>query len=269
MLEVDFLAKMKDLLLAHGEALHGYSHSHAIFLDDALVGSFKDFLILAKSKFNTTFEESIYSRKYLDEATHETERILSENGFPCAFLVFSSAMSSGGRGIPSDATHYGKIIVELFDHICPKACENFMRLCKGDEMKGDQPLRYLNSPIHRVVPGGWISGGDIVDGSGTNSVSVFEEDTFEDESFSVSFSSALGGVLGYASSGSHTNGSQFFITCGPCEWLNYKMVGFGRVVQGYGTIKAIESAPVTRQRPTSPIYISSAGVIAKTVKGSE
>ena len=240
-----------------------------IFFDDGLVGSFKSFLTLAKSKFNVNFEESIYSRKYLDEATQETERILSKNGLPCVFLSFSSMMSAGSRGVPSDAVQYGKVIIELYDNICPKACENFIRLCKGDEMKGDQPLRYLNSPVHRIIPGGWISCGDIVDGSGTNSLSAFTEDTFEDESFSVSFSSPHGGIVGYASSGPHTNGSQFFITCGPCDWLNYKMVGFGRVVQGYDTMRAMEKVDVTRQRPTSPIFISSAGVIAKTIKGPE
>ena len=269
LLEVEYLQKLKELRLSLGNALQTYPYTHVIFLDETLVGSFASFLSMAKSKFNVNFDESIYSRKYLDEATSETERILSKNGLPCVFLSFSSMTSSGSRGVPSDAIQYGKVIIELFDNICPKSCENFIRLCKGEEMKGEQPLRYLNSPIHRVVPGGWISCGDIIDGSGTNSLSVFADDTFEDESFSVNFSNPHGGIVGYASSGPHTNGSQFFITCGPCDWLNYKMVGFGRVVQGYDVIRVIERVSATRQRPTSPIYISAAGVIAKTIKGAE
>ena len=269
LLEIDYLEKLKELRLSVGNALHAYFHTHVVFLDDVLVGNFKSFLSVAKSKFNVSFEESVFSRKYLDEATSETERILAKNGFPCVFLSFSNMMNSGGRGVPSEAVQYGKVIIELYDNICPKACENFIRLCKGDEMKGDQPLRYLNSPIHRVIPGGWISGGDIVDGSGTHSLSVFAEDTFEDESFSVNFSNFHGGIVGYASSGPHTNGSQFFITCGPCDWLNYKMVGFGKVVQGYDAVRAIEKVSLMRQRPTSSIFISSAGIIAKTLRGPE
>ena len=33
-------------------------------------------------------------------------------------------------------------------------------------------LSYINSLIHRIVPGGWIQGGDIVDGSGSGGESI-------------------------------------------------------------------------------------------------
>ena len=32
---------------------------------------------------------------------------------------------------------------------------------------------YTNTLIHRVVPGGWIQGGDIVDGSGSGGESIY------------------------------------------------------------------------------------------------
>jgi cyclophilin family peptidyl-prolyl cis-trans isomerase len=50
--------------------------------------------------------------------------------------------------------------------VCPIACSNFIKLCTGEMGKlGDTKLHYLNCPIHRLVPGGWLQCGDIVDGT--------------------------------------------------------------------------------------------------------
>ena len=35
------------------------------------------------------------------------------------------------------------------------------------------------------------------------------------------------GIVGMANKGRHTNGSQFYITLQPCEWMNTKYVAFG------------------------------------------
>ena len=51
----------------------------------------------------------------------------------------------------------------------PPACANFKALCTGEKGVSETTgvrLSYINSVIHRIVPGGWIQGGDIVDGSG-------------------------------------------------------------------------------------------------------
>ena len=52
--------------------------------------------------------------------------------------------------------------------MCPKTVKNFVDLCKGCEAGS-----YKNSPIHRIVDGGWIQGGDIVDGTGKGGKSVY------------------------------------------------------------------------------------------------
>jgi peptidyl-prolyl isomerase H (cyclophilin H) len=49
--------------------------------------------------------------------------------------------------------------------------------------------------------------------------------------------------LAQANSGPNTNGSQFFITCAPAEFLDGKHVVFGRVVEGMLTVRKVENVP--------------------------
>jgi peptidyl-prolyl cis-trans isomerase B (cyclophilin B) len=63
------------------------------------------------------------------------------------------------------------------------------------------------------------------------------------------------GSLSMANSGPDTNGSQFFITHLPTEWLNGKHTVFGRVSRGQEVVDSIQAgdvivkAEVSRKRP--------------------
>lgn len=116
----------------------------------------------------------------------------------------------------------------------------------------------MNNPIHRLVPGGWFQCGDIVDGSGLNSIGV-DKDKFEDESFSVKYNEEQGGIVGYVTSGPHSNGSQFFVTFGACNWMDNNYQAFGRVLQGYDTLRRLEAAPTKNQRPNPSIIVGTCG----------
>ena len=48
-------------------------------------------------------------------------------------------------------------------------------------------LLHRDSVLHRIVKGGWVQGGDIIEGAGDDGCSIYGE-TFPDESFSVKFS---------------------------------------------------------------------------------
>lgn len=60
----------------------------------------------------------------------------------------------------------GRLVLELYSDLCPRTAHNFLSLCTGgpeppagsEDSKGPR-LSYINSLIHRVVPGGWIQGG--------------------------------------------------------------------------------------------------------------
>lgn len=139
-----------------------------------------------------------------------------------------------------------------------------MKLCTGEVGVLEDTktkLHYLNCPIHRIVPGGWLQCGDIVDGSGSNSIAATGGDLHKirDENLSVDFSEKLGGIVGFSTSSVHSNGSQFFITLGSCPWMNNKFVGVGRVVRGFKTLQQISMEETKNQKPVKSIFISSCG----------
>jgi cyclophilin family peptidyl-prolyl cis-trans isomerase len=141
--------------------------------------------------------------------------------------------------------------------LCPRACENFIQLCNGyRDPETEQTLQYQNCPVHRIVKGGWIQAGDVVDGSGKNSRAVVDPSgRFADESYSMDFGFARGGLFGYANEGTHTNRSQFFITLAPCGWMNNKFVGFARVVQGFSVLAKLNNLPTSNQTPLQTVRI--------------
>lgn len=136
-------------------------------------------------------------------------------------------------------------------------------LCTGSVIPGMgyNKFSYQNCAVHRIVQNGWIQTGDIVDGSGKNSVCAFGgEETVPDESFSVDFGFQHGGILGYANTGAHSSKSQFFVTLGPNAWMNQKFQGFGRVIQGLRTLHALNRVPTSNHVPTKRVQIVQCGI---------
>ena len=59
-----------------------------------------------------------------------------------------------------------------------------------------------------------------------------------------------------ANAGPDTNGSQFFLTLGPTQWLDGKHTIFGRVYQGMGLLNRIGMVETNSQdRPMEDIKI--------------
>ncbi|ESN90692.1 hypothetical protein HELRODRAFT_108746 [Helobdella robusta] len=158
-----------------------------------------------------------------------------------------------------DESPIGRIIIELYDDIVPDTCRNFRMLCTGElgSAKGSEVrLHYKRSIIHRVVPGGWIQGGDIKALKGNDGISIYG-DVFSDENFIVKHDKR--GVVGMANKGPHTNASQFYITLQPATWMDTKYVAFGQVVDGSSTLKIIEKQATQNDRPTKEILITNVG----------
>lgn len=153
-------------------------------------------------------------------------------------------------------------MIELFDDICPKTCENFRSLCTGERGTGKmtgKPLHYKGVKFHRVIKGFMIQGGDFSQGTGQGGESIYGG-TFEDESFQCKHDSPF--LLSMANRGKDTNGSQFFITTKATPHLDGVHVGFGRVISGQDVVTAIESIEVDKKaRPIQDVVIHDCGQI--------
>lgn len=121
-------------------------------------------------------------------------------------------------------TEKGQIVLNLFYKETPMTVSNFVGLAEGtlDAAKG-KPF-YDGLKFHRVISDFMIQGGD-PRGNGTGGPGYKFPDEFVD---GLIFDKP--GKLAMANSGANTNGSQFFITHVPTEWLNYKHTIFGEVV---------------------------------------
>lgn len=141
--------------------------------------------------------------------------------------------------------------LKLYDDITPLTCKNFRFIAK----KGINGKSYNNCIFHRVIRDFMIQGGDIVNGDGTGSVSIYGNQ-FEDENFKIKHSKPY--LLSMANSGPNTNGSQFFITTVPTPHLDNKHVVFGEVINGMNIIKEIEgSSTDSSDKPYEDIKIIS------------
>lgn len=154
-----------------------------------------------------------------------------------------------------------RIVMQLFDKVTPKTCENFRRLCLGNDGKhteSDIPMTYKDSTFHRVIEGFMIQGGDFTNHNGTGGVSIYGE-RFPDENFDLPCDKA--GLLAMANAGPNTNGSQFFITTAPATHLSGRHVVFGKVVRGMNAVRAIEhTATGAQDKPVEKCVIVDCGV---------
>jgi len=259
MLELEYFTKLNELRLSRGGAFYSHKATHFVLRNGELIGDFMALISIAVEEFLIADAEVANTIAFENRAKDNITAAVSNKGHRAVYLEFFEDVETVGFDEPYC---YGKVYIELFEDICPLACKNFVTLCSGTaKSKDNVPLSYLDSRIHRIVPGGWIQLGDIIDGSGTNSVAAVENGKFRDESFSVDFGASMGGIVGYASNEAHSNGSQFFITLGPCAWMNNQSVGFGRIIQGFPVLNALGASKLKNERPIPGIKIGAAGLL--------
>jgi cyclophilin family peptidyl-prolyl cis-trans isomerase/HEAT repeat protein len=121
-------------------------------------------------------------------------------------------------------TERGRIVVELASEQAPLTVQTITALAREG--------RYDGVPFHRVVPNFVIQGGDFARGDG------YGGPGFEIRSEFTRIPYARG-VIGMASAGKDSEGSQYFITHSIQPHLDGRYTAFGQVVEGFEALDAI------------------------------
>jgi len=145
----------------------------------------------------------------------------------------------------------GRMAFLLRCDIVPITAENFRCMCTHEKGFG-----YQGSMFHRVIPTFMAQGGDFMNNDGTGGKSIYGG-KFPDENFTLRHSAP--GTLSMANSGANTNGSQFFISFQPTNWLDGKHVVFGLIISGLDILKKIEKFGSKSGKTSEKITITACG----------
>ena len=199
-----------------------------------------------------------------------------------AIMMLTACNAAGSKGKNMEAlkgkegvfavleTEKGTIILNLFYKETPMTVSNFVGLAEGtlDAAKG-KPF-YNGLKFHRVIADFMIQGGD-PQGNGTGGPGYKFADEFVD-----GYVFDKPGKLAMANSGANTNGSQFFITHVPTDWLNYKHTIFGEVLEGQDVVNkvaqgdSIKSLTIVRQGKDAEAFkVTQASFDALKAEGSK
>jgi cyclophilin family peptidyl-prolyl cis-trans isomerase len=133
-------------------------------------------------------------------------------------------------------TPKGAITIKLEHEKTPMTVANFVGLAEGTLENNVTEVGtpyYDGLTFHRVIADFMVQGGDPT-GSGAGGPGYQFEDEIHPE-----LKHNRPGTLSMANAGPATNGSQFFITHGPTDWLDGKHTVFGYVTEGQEVVDAI------------------------------
>jgi peptidyl-prolyl cis-trans isomerase A (cyclophilin A) len=148
-------------------------------------------------------------------------------------------------------TNHGDIKLNLFANEAPVTVQNFIDLATG--AKTGKPF-YDGVIFHRIISGFMIQGGDPT-GTGMGGPGyTFHDEPHADRHFNEPY------MLAMANAGPSTNGSQFFITVAPTQYLHGRHTVFGEVADeaSRAVVDNISNvATASGDRPVSPVVIES------------
>jgi len=135
-------------------------------------------------------------------------------------------------------TTKGDIVIELYADKAPLAVNSFIFLARNGWFNG--------VTFHRVIPGFVAQAGD-PSGTGYGGPGY----AFKNE-IAPGLKFDREGVVGMASAGPDSNGSQFFITLGPAPNLDGSYTIFGQVISGMDVVKSLTPRDTSKTTDLPP-----------------
>jgi peptidyl-prolyl cis-trans isomerase A (cyclophilin A) len=166
-------------------------------------------------------------------------------------------------------TTKGDIVVNLYGNHAPKTVKNFVGLATGaQEWTHPATGKVSNDPLyngvifHRIIKDFMLQAGDPL-GQGTGGPGYnFDDEISPELNFNDSYVLAMANA---GTQGGHgTNGSQFFITTVPTQWLQGKHTIFGEVADDASkkVVDDIEAVDTDgRDKPLTPVVINGIDVV--------
>jgi peptidylprolyl isomerase len=134
----------------------------------------------------------------------------------------------------------GRIVTELLTEQAPQTVQTVARLAEAGQYDG--------VPFHRVVPNFVAQGGDVQRGDGYGGPGY----AIRSELTRIPYRA---GVIGVASAGKDTEGSQFFFTHSAQPHLDGRYTAFGRIVEGYDVLDRLEEGDLIERVSIAPTPI--------------
>lgn len=171
-------------------------------------------------------------------------------GILLAILIFTSCLPEKYKGMDDGLyaelqTNKGTILVKLYFEDVPMTVANFVSLAEGtnrtvtDSLKG---TKYYNGMrFHRVVKNFVVQAGDKTETGRGGPGYIFGDEFPQDEKGNLKYSHDDAGILSMANPGKNANGSQFFITHRPTQYLDGKHSIFGKTTIDGKQLKLLKS----------------------------
>ena len=191
----------------------------------------RSFLTVAQEKLNLpkdieTWNELQKTIDYFNGLTTETVPKIPDFNQPIDWKLLNSYSKTP---VATMQTKYGNVTIELMPSKAPGTVVNFIQLSNNNFYNGKS--------FHRVVSNFVIQGGcPRGDGYGALDYSIRSElppMNWDDE-----------GYVGMASSGNHTEGTQFFVTMAPAFHLDGNYTIFGKIKSGMDILHKIQQGDV-------------------------
>lgn len=170
--------------------------------------------------------------------------------FPAFVIMFGLFFGQNGysQTVVQWYTSMGEFRAQLREDLVPMTAQNFIDLSNAEFYDG--------LIFHRVIPNFMIQDG-CPNGNGTGGPGY----TFDDE-FHPDLRHDQPGILSMANAGPNTNGSQYFITVVPTDWLDDVHAVFGKIMDGMEVVYAISEVETdANDKPLVDVVIDSIRVV--------